>query len=97
MTGLHYSESERERMADRIYTLERLLNQREGFTRKDDRLPHRSTHEPMPDGPSKGNTVPLEPMLNDYYRLRGWDEQTGMPKAETLERLGLGDLARGMS
>ena len=28
-------------------------------------------------------------MLQEYYRLRGWDEVTGIPKAETLKSIGL--------
>ena len=28
-------------------------------------------------------------MLKDFYRLRGWDETTGIPKKETLKKLGL--------
>lgn len=32
-------------------------------------------------------------MLKEYYRLRGWDEATGLPLPETLENLGLHDLA----
>ncbi len=31
-------------------------------------------------------------MLRGYYRLRGWDEETGIPRAETLSALGLNDL-----
>jgi aldehyde:ferredoxin oxidoreductase len=31
-------------------------------------------------------------ILKEYYRLRGWDEETGLPKAETLASLGLDDL-----
>ena len=31
-------------------------------------------------------------MLKEYYRLRGWDENTGLPGAETLASLGLKDL-----
>jgi aldehyde:ferredoxin oxidoreductase len=31
-------------------------------------------------------------MLKEYYRLRGWDEETGLPKLETLAALGLDDL-----
>jgi aldehyde:ferredoxin oxidoreductase len=30
-----------------------------------------------------------EAMLSEFYRLRGWDEVTGIPKSETLARLGL--------
>ncbi len=32
-------------------------------------------------------------MLKEYYHLRGWDEETGLPKPETLAALGLDDLA----
>jgi aldehyde:ferredoxin oxidoreductase len=32
-------------------------------------------------------------MLKEYYRLREWDEETGLPKPETLESLGLEDLS----
>jgi len=31
-------------------------------------------------------------MLKEYYRLRGWDEDTGLPHTETLTALGLDDL-----
>jgi aldehyde:ferredoxin oxidoreductase len=27
--------------------------------------------------------------LDEYYRLAGWDRETGNPTQETLERLGL--------
>ncbi len=30
-------------------------------------------------------------MLKEYYRLRGWDEETGLPRSETLAALGLDD------
>ncbi len=94
VTGWQISEEERTLVADRIYTLERLFNLREGLTRKDDTLPWRSLHEPMPNGPAKGNTVPLEPMLTDYYLERGWDKKTGVPTRKTLERVGLADLVQ---
>lgn len=31
-------------------------------------------------------------MLKEYYNLRGWDQETGIPKPETLVSLGLDDL-----
>ena len=33
-------------------------------------------------------------MLDEYYDERGWDRETGIPYAETLERLGLAKAAR---
>ncbi len=76
-------------IAERQITLKRMFNAREGITRADDRLPDRFTKEPMPEGPGKGQVVNLEPMLNDYYRLRGWDLETGLPTKETIKRLSL--------
>ena len=91
VTGWDFSEEEIINIADRIYTLERLFNMREGFTRKDDTLPWRSLFEPKPEDPGKGQVVPLEEMLQDYYKVRGWDEN-GVPTKETLKNLGLDDL-----
>ncbi|MCK5238690.1 MAG: hypothetical protein KAR33_04020, partial [Candidatus Thorarchaeota archaeon] len=34
-------------------------------------------------------TVDLEPMLDDYYKLRGWDRETGLPTRETIRKLSL--------
>lgn len=74
---------------ERIYNLTRLFNIREGFGKKDDTLPKRLLTEPMASGPAKGLTVDLEPMLKEYYFIRGWDEE-GVPNKETLDSLGLG-------
>ncbi len=73
---------------ERIYNLCRMFNVREGISRKDDTLPSR-IGEPLKEGGSAGHTVnkeELDRMLDEYYGLRGWDEN-GIPKPETLERL----------
>ncbi|MDN5347557.1 MAG: aldehyde:ferredoxin oxidoreductase [Clostridia bacterium] len=80
------------RIAERIYTLERLFNVREGITRAQDTIPERLMREPIPDGPSQGclaRPEELEEMLDEYYRARGWDVKTGIPTEETLNELGL--------
>lgn len=76
------------KIGERIYNLTRLFNQREGLDRKDDSLPYRQLNEPLPDGRAKGSTVKLEPMLEEYYLLRGWDEN-GNPTSKKLKELGL--------
>ncbi|MFW9977249.1 MAG: aldehyde ferredoxin oxidoreductase family protein [Candidatus Thorarchaeota archaeon] len=76
-------------IGERQLALKRLFNAREGISRKDDNLPKRFTHEPMPEGPGKGQVVDLESLLDDYYKLRGWDRETGLPTKETLQRLSL--------
>ena len=80
-------------MGERMVNLKRAFNVREGIRRKDDTLPERFTKEPMPAGPAKGQVVDLERMLNEYYQLRNWDFETGIPKRETFERLDMMDIA----
>jgi len=88
-TGEVFSAQDVQEIGERIWTLERLFNSREGFARKDDSLPTRITSEPLEEGPARGGIVDLEPMLNEYYRFRGWSAE-GIPTAHKLERLGLG-------
>jgi len=88
-TGFNYKDvSELKRLGARVITLARLFNVREGFGRKDDTLPERSLTEPLTEGPSAGQVVHLEQMLNDYYDLRGWDSN-GEPTEETVKELEL--------
>ncbi len=91
VTGIAYSTGDLIKVGERVWNLERLYNLREGFTRKEDTLPPRLLREAIPDGPSKGWVSKLEPMLNEYYRARGWDDQ-GVPKAKKLAELELADL-----
>lgn len=82
-------------IADRIYTLTRCYNVREGIRRQDDTLPPRILYDPLPDGPGKGKVIGdanLNRMLDEYYELRGWDKETGIPKPETIRRLDLADI-----
>jgi aldehyde:ferredoxin oxidoreductase len=76
------------KIGERIWNLERLFNNAAGLTRADDSLPPRITGEPLTAGPSKGHVVDLEPMLDEYYQLRGWDAQ-GRPSADKLRELRL--------
>jgi aldehyde:ferredoxin oxidoreductase len=90
-TGWDLSGEEVRRTGERIVNLERLFIAREGITRKDDTLPRRFLEEPMPEGSgsSTGAVLELEPMLDEYYRARGWDVETGLPTQEKLDELGL--------
>jgi len=87
-TGFDYDLDEMLRAGERIWNLERLFNQRAGLSRKDDTLPKRLLAEPMPAGPAKGMTVPLDKMLPEYYQLRGWDAE-GKPTTQKVASLGL--------
>ena len=91
-TGFEYrSPKEIDEIGERIITLARLFNTREGFSIKDDTLPMRSLSEPLSSGPGKGQVVELDKLRADYYKLMGWDER-GIPTDETIGRLGLKEL-----
>jgi len=90
-TGWDVSVIELERIGERIWNLERLFNVREGMGRQDDLPPRRLLEEPIATGPARGERLDkksYERMLTEYYRLRGWDPETGIPtrgKREELE------------
>jgi aldehyde:ferredoxin oxidoreductase len=89
-TGFKVDVNEFMKIGERIWNLERLFNLKAGFTRKDDTLPPRILKEPIKTGPSKGEIEELDKMLDDYYKLRGWDKN-GVPTNEKLKALGLLD------
>jgi aldehyde:ferredoxin oxidoreductase len=94
VTGWAVDAPELERIGERIVNLERMFGVREGVRRKDDALPWKVMHEPIPEGPSAGMHCPpdeLAAMLDDYYALRGWDAD-GVPTPERLRALGLSSL-----
>ena len=91
VTGWDMDLDELEKVGERIYNLERLINVRHGISRKDDTLPYRVMNEPIPDGPARGRYCSkenLDAMLDKYYALRGWD-RNGIPTPEKLIELGL--------
>jgi aldehyde:ferredoxin oxidoreductase len=92
--GLEYDRESLARTGERIWTLVRLFNLREGFDRDDDALPA-LFEDPLPDGPAAGRTVDreaFETMLDAYYAARGWSVD-GRPTAALADRLGLAAVA----
>jgi aldehyde:ferredoxin oxidoreductase len=94
--GIDLTRDELEEIGERIVNLNRLFNVRLGITRKDDQLPKRLTDEPSPNGPSAGEIVELDQMLDEYYDVRGWNKETGIPLPKTLKRLGLEMESKGV-
>lgn len=82
--------------ADRIYSLYRDINAREGFGRKDDWVESWFTPRITPEGPLpltdyyRTRVITRDDMnklLDDYYEARGWDVKTGNPTKERLTEL----------
>jgi aldehyde:ferredoxin oxidoreductase len=78
---------------NRIWTLYRIANLREGLTpREDESAPEQwfgktGFKEYLTGAPL--NPSEVERMVKDYYREWGWDSESGVPLAQELERLGL--------
>jgi aldehyde:ferredoxin oxidoreductase len=90
--GVSFNEGYFRLAGERIVNLNRAFNVREGIRRKDDWLPRRLTHTPAPEGPSKGQVVELDQMLDEYYEQRGWRLTDGLPTLTTLYRVDLVDV-----
>ena len=90
-TGRQMTLDELYRLGERIWNLTRLFNLKAGMTKEDEDLPRRFKEEPLPDGPAAGHRFTdedIERLRSEYYAVRGWDEN-GVPRPETITRLGL--------
>jgi len=78
-------------VGERRIVMMKLFNQKLGLTRKDDILPKKAF---LPIEYRKGEIAQItetqfENALTSYYSYAGWDPESGLPKKETIERLGL--------
>ena len=86
VTGWDFNENEFMKTGDRLYCLKRMYNVRLGVSRKDDNLPPRLLVHKRGGGTNA--LPPINVMLNEYYKYRGWDE-FGIPTRERLRELDL--------
>ena len=78
------------KVSERGTVMARVFNNREGFSPDDDRVIRR-WHEPMPDGPLKGESIDPQAFADAirlYYEVSGWD-QNGSPTRGKLVELNL--------
>jgi aldehyde:ferredoxin oxidoreductase len=87
ITGWDYSVDDLMLAGERGFTVQRLNNIRDGYNKTTDILPKRM-FEVAKEGFRAGKAIPFEGLTEDYYALRGWDED-GAPTKETMERLNL--------
>ncbi|PSQ00017.1 aldehyde ferredoxin oxidoreductase [Halobacteriales archaeon QS_5_70_17] len=83
--GLDYDDEELARTGERIWTLVRLFNAREGFDRSDDELP------PAVAGEGRIDPAAFQRLLDAYYATRGWGPN-GLPTRRALARLDVAGL-----
>ncbi len=96
--GMEFSADNLIQVGERIVTLERLFLQREGVDRSWDTLSECYFEESMPSGHFKGQKLDRDAfnrMLEEYYRLHGWEVATGNPLPGSVAELGLDPVVRG--
>jgi aldehyde:ferredoxin oxidoreductase len=92
VTGWNYTADELRRAGERIHTVKKLFNVREGWRPNDDWLPERVLTETLPGGVAQGAGLTageLGAMIRGYYRARGWDDEGFVPETK-LDELGIG-------
>jgi len=107
VTGIESSPKELMKIAERAWTIGKLLNIREGFDRRHDRAPDAwfqplvqsgEEHHIMDYGRTTRLTrKDLERFLDDYYDERGYDKKSGLPTREKLRELGLEEMAENLN
>ena len=91
LTGWDYTSAEALRLGERVVTMHRAYNLREGLSVADDTLPKRF-FKPTPRGGLKDTPIDpaaFEQAVETFYELMGWDAGTGTPTTRTLAALGI--------
>lgn len=87
LTGLDISTPELFRIGERVVNLQKLVNLKLGAISTDDTLPDKFLHEPIGEGPARGQRVQeLASMVRAFYRRMGWDDD-GVPTKKKLAEL----------
>jgi len=94
-TGWDFGFEDVDLIGERAFTIKKAFNIREGWTREDDQLNYRWSHDPMTVGPSAGHIVSeeeLEYMKDLYYEAKGWTPEGLIPRTRLIE-LDMDDVA----
>ena len=96
-TGWDHTPAEAMETGRRVMNLLRAFNLKRGLTPDKEHGSKRYRSIPV-DGPAAGVSLASqwEEMRANYYRLMGWDLQTGRPLPETLAKLDLPDVAKDL-
>ena len=90
VTGWDFTKEEAVQMSLRVVNLFRAFNIKHGSTPEMEEPSPRYGSAPV-DGPAKGMSIMphWNKMLDEYYKLMGWDRDSGRPLPQTLRGLGL--------
>jgi aldehyde:ferredoxin oxidoreductase len=106
-TGIEVDARELKKRGERAFNLFKLLNVREGFSRKDDKCSRIwLTPRKTPDGvralmdyyeEKQFSKNDIAKLLDDYYDERGWELEDGNPKKQKLAELGLSGIIKELN
>lgn len=90
---------EAKQIGQRVVNLQRLINLHRGYAAQEDFNVGKRILEPIPSGPRKGWDLGphFEKMREDFYTRLNWDLETGSPREEVLQEVGLKDYQVGQS
>jgi aldehyde:ferredoxin oxidoreductase len=72
-TGIDYSAKYLEKILENFRHIEFKLNRKFGVERAQDTLPERFQKEPLREGATKGSTVDIKRMVDEYYKIHKWE------------------------
>ncbi len=93
VTGIDMDKYKLLKTAERTIALERALNYKRGFRRKDDKLPKRFLKEKAFGGPPKGRVANDDAALDMFYKACSFDNEKAIPTIEKYEELGMKDIS----
>jgi aldehyde:ferredoxin oxidoreductase len=102
-TGLTFTVEDLEQCAERERIIQRSFNHLLGLDRKDDYPPQHTFEYPIKvhfRGKDMEFTLDKQmygKVLSEFYGLCGYDEKTGIPTRETLEKFGLENVAEDLA
>jgi len=93
ITGWNLSTEEYFKTGERILSLRKAFNVREGLTPKDSVLHERAIGKtPLTTGPLKGVTVDIDDLQKRFFNLLDWEAATGGPSVVKQKELGIDHL-----
>ena len=81
---------------ERIANIREAFNVREGINPVTQPYPARGYSKALTEGPTKNVTIDIDQMVEEYLDAMGWTQDAAVPTQETLERLGMPDVAKDL-
>jgi aldehyde:ferredoxin oxidoreductase len=88
VTGRDFKTMDLLTFGERSLNLKRAINNKLGVTRADDHIPD-IARKALTEGGTAGIEPDMDMMLKEFYTVSNWDWDTGKPKKEKLQELGL--------